>query len=214
MNSIRKSHAPISHTTAQIEEMRKSMKEKRLERASAVENILNWSQNIWNQSNESEIPETTNLDEKSILNNQYTREWDSILYWKDRDVEVLYADAKSFKTPFQDEKYAIDAHNVYISWMHIPGADPKSFSFYSIKWVDSVYATDNTGKIYYKWETLPVDKETFQVVSTRSAFDKNGVYNNGRKLSGEELKKIISKYNIPLNTTALRVKEILSTKIF
>lgn len=214
MNSIRKSNAPISQTTTQIEKMRKNMQEKRLERASAVENILNWSQNIWNQSNESEIPETTNLGKKSILNSQYVREWDSILYWKDNNVEVLYADAESFRTPFKDEKYAIDCRNVYISWMHIPGADPKSFSFYSIKWWDSVYATDNTGKVYYKWEALPVDKETFQVVSIRSAFDKNWVYNSGEKLSGEKLKQVISKYNIPLNTTTLRLKEILNTKIF
>lgn len=235
MNSLNHTSSnSLTPAAAGIKRMREEIQAKRDERAGLVHKIIN--DTSWNQNDHWENLEASNDGEKQAINSPYSREWNAILYWE--NVEVLYADAESFRTPFNDKKYAIDCHNVYISWMHIPGADPKSFSFYLIEWLESVYATDNTGRVYYKWETIPVDKESFQIVSikyttdntgrvyykwepipvdketfqvfsTRYAFDKYWVYKNGVKLTGEELKKAIEKYNIPVNMTMMFLKNLL-----
>lgn len=215
MNFVKtKSDASVNKITAEIAERRRDMEEKRKQRATEVENILNWTPNIANQGNNWETSEGNNLEKKEVLNSKYSRIWECIFYWD--NVEVLYADAKSFQTPFQNEKYACDAHHVYISGMIIPGADPSTFQFLQIDGKDSVYTTDKTGKIYIEDIIIPFDKNTFQVIWERYAFDKNWVYRIDRKLSWEQLEKTRKRFQIPVSgTTAIlnAVTAILNKKI-
>lgn len=207
MNSIK---SPTSGGTNMKtrEEIEAIIRKKREQRASKVGQIIISSNedSWWKHTNNQE-----NIHPEIVtLNSKYSKVRDSIFYWD--NVEVLYADAESFRTPFKNERYAIDDNHVYISGIIILGADPKTFCFYQIKWEDSAYATDSTGRIYYKLEVLNLDKETFQVVGKTHGFDQFWVYNIGRKLSGEELKNTIVKYKIPLSTTKLFLKNLLKIK--
>lgn len=211
MNSIQSPTSTESKMKTR-EEIEEIIRNRRAERAGIVGQIIIW----WNEDswwshthNQGNYQENT-PSEVIILNSKYSKVRDSIFYWD--NVEVLYADAESFRTPFKNERYALDNNHVYISGTVILGADPKTFCFYQIKWEDSAYATDSTGRIYYKLEILNLDKETFQVVGRTHGFDQFWVYNIGRKLTGEDLKKAIEKYKIPLSATKLFFKNLLKIK--
>lgn len=141
-----------------------------------------------------------NIPKKRQINYNYTLVQNQVFYM---DKVIWWADINSFETPFSDIRYSRDEKNVYFNWRKITWADPKTFKFIKAKnSEESVYASDNTNRIYDLWIARDYDFDSFEVLTKFESYDKFWMYfweENIKITDFRDQKRIRENYDVKIS---------------